>query len=344
MAGQRQAGSEGSTLAHLRAVLVVALAVGVCWLVGPVLLLLFAGVLVAVLLSAAARGVARLTSLGYKPALALVVVGMASTVAGLTLLLAPDVAAQIDEMRRQLPRAFDGVRGWMTRFDWGRELLQQQPGAGEVASSGGLWRVVAGAFSGTLGGIANLVIVGFVGLYLAIEPAVYRDGVVGLFPKPRRPRVADVLDRLASTLEFWLLGTMLSMLVVGLSTWIGLWAMGVPLALTLALMASALTFIPNIGPVLAAAPAILLGLLDGPRTAAMVAGLYLGIQAVETYLVTPIIQRKTIQLPPALTISAQVLLGVTAGGVGLLVATPLAAASLVLVQALWIEDVIGERP
>ncbi len=344
MAAQREAGSETSTLAHLRAVLVVALAVGVCWLIGPVLLLLFAGVLVAVLLSAAARWVASWTPLGYKQALALVVGGMAATVAGLTVVLAPDVATQIDEMRRQLPRAFDGARGWLARFDWGRELLQQQPDAGEVASSGGLWRVVADAFSGTLGGIANLVIVGFVGLYLAIEPAVYRDGLVRLFPKPRRARVADVLDRLGSTLEFWLLGTMLSMLVVGISTWIGLWAMGVPLALTLALMASALTFIPNIGPVLAAAPAILLGLLDGPRTAAMVAGLYLGIQAVETYLVTPIIQRRTVLLPPALTISAQVLLGVTAGGVGLLVATPLAAASLVLVQALWLEDVIGERP
>jgi predicted PurR-regulated permease PerM len=127
-------------------------------------------------------------------------------------------------------------------------------------------------------------------------------------------------------------------------TWLGLTLLGVPLALILAVLAGLLAFIPNIGPVIAAVPAVLLSLLEGPQMALYVALLYIGVQTVESYLITPFIQRRTVSLPPALTIAAQFLLGMQAGGFGLFVATPLAAVGLTLAQRLRSpDDAPGDR-
>lgn len=327
-------------LRHIRTLLTIALLGVISWLLGPVLLLLFAGVLLGVFLRSLATRLAPLVGDRTGVALAIVVVTLFVVFVGTGVFLAPRVAVQIDDMRLEIPRALDGLERGLERYGWGRELLSEQPAAADVASSPGLWRGVAGAFSTTVTVTANLVIVFFLGLYLAVQPHVYRDGLVSLFPVRHRSRVSSSLDDAADALRGWLFGQVLAMLVVGVATLLGLWALGIPLALTLALIAAALTFIPNVGPVIAAVPAVLLGLLEGPQTALLVLGLYLGVQTVESYLLTPLIQRQTVSLPPALTIAAQVMLGVTAGAVGLLVATPLAATGMVLVQKLYVEDAL----
>jgi predicted PurR-regulated permease PerM len=117
-----------------------------------------------------------------------------------------------------------------------------------------------------------------------------------------------------------------------------------PLALTLGLLAGLLSFIPNIGPILSFVPAGLLAIPQGFSQVLYVGLLYIGIQTVESYVITPPMQRRMVSLPPALTISAQVILGVLFGFLGLLLATPLAAAVLVLVKMLYLEDVLGEPP
>lgn len=133
------------------------------------------------------------------------------------------------------------------------------------------------------------------------------------------------------------------MIVIGVLTAIGLWLLGVPMAVTLALIAALLTFIPNIGPILAVVPAALLALLQSPMQVVYVCLLYFGIQTFESYLLTPLVQRRTVSLPPALTIFAQVLAAVLLGGLALSLATPMAAALVVLVRMLYLEDVLGDR-
>ena len=132
------------------------------------------------------------------------------------------------------------------------------------------------------------------------------------------------------------------MIIIGVLTAVGLWLLGVPLALTLGLLAALLTFIPNIGPILAVVPAALLALLQSPTRALYVVLLYLGIQTVESYLLTPLMQKRTVSLPPALTIFAQVLMGILVGRIGLVLATPLTAALFVLVKMLYVEDILGD--
>lgn len=200
-----------------------------------------------------------------------------------------------------------------------------------------------GVVSNTLGALANVLIVLVFGIYLAADPEVYLGGLARLFPKGRRARVREVLLAVGSTLRWWLIGKFLSMVVIGVLTAIGLWLLGVPMAVTLALIAALLTFIPNIGPILAVVPAALLALLQSPMQVVYVCLLYFGIQTFESYLLTPLVQRRTVSLPPGLTIFAQVLAAVLLGGLALALATPMAAALVVLVRMLYLEDVLGDR-
>jgi predicted PurR-regulated permease PerM len=124
---------------------------------------------------------------------------------------------------------------------------------------------------------------------------------------------------------------------------LGLWILGVPLALALGFIAGLLSFVPNFGPLIALIPAVLVGLMEGPSTALYVVILYIVIQAVESNLITPMIQKQMVYLPPAVILIGQVLLGILVGGLGLILATPIIAIAVVLVQLLYVEDVLGDK-
>jgi predicted PurR-regulated permease PerM len=133
------------------------------------------------------------------------------------------------------------------------------------------------------------------------------------------------------------------MLFIGLLTWIGLYFIGVPLALTLGLIAGLLSFIPNFGPIFSAIPAILLAFINSPTSALYVLALFVGVQIIESNIVTPLIERRTVELPPVLTVVSQLALAVLFGAVGLILATPILAVVMVLVQTIYIQDILGEE-
>jgi predicted PurR-regulated permease PerM len=201
---------------------------------------------------------------------------------------------------------------------------------------------VTDVFSTSLGLLTDVVIGFFIGLFLAAQPQVYLTGLLRLLPREKRARAREVLHAIAYTLKWWLIGQFTSMSIVGFLFALGLWLLHVPLALTLGLLAMLLAFIPYIGPLLAAVPAVLFALTQSPTRALYVLVLYTAIQLIESYVLTPLIQRQAVLLPPVLTILAQVLLGVFVGGFGLMLATPLVATVLVLVKMLYIEDILGE--
>jgi len=133
------------------------------------------------------------------------------------------------------------------------------------------------------------------------------------------------------------------MLINGSLTTAGLWLLGVPLAVSLGMLAGLLNFVPNFGPWIAAIPAVLIGFLQGPQQALNVALLYLVLQTIDGYVLTPLIDRRSVELPPVLTITAQVLLGLAFGFIGLLLASPLAAVVMILVKMVYVEDVLGDH-
>lgn len=224
----------------------------------------------------------------------------------------------------------------------GREGAAGAGGAGGLGGGDVVSRVT-GIASTVLAAITGFLIILFLGLYLAAEPGLYTAGIVRLVPRRHRERAREVLAKLYETLKWWLVARFASMAVIGVLTWIGLAALGIPLSFILAVLAAILTFIPYVGPVLSALIPALLALAQGPMKALWVIVLFLAIQTVESYLITPLIERKAVRLPPALTITAQVLFTLIAGPLGLLLADPLLAVLMVLVQMLYVEDALGDE-
>jgi predicted PurR-regulated permease PerM len=325
------------------AVVLVAAAVAVLVTAADVLLVFFAGVLLAIFLRGAGDAVSRRTGLPERPSVALVVVVLFVLLAGAGWMLASDLADQMERLGANLTEAWRQVEAWLRERPWGRQVLALLSFAqAEPQADGEMVDRAARVFSTTLGAIANLFIVLFVGLYLAFDPDIYVRGVLKLLPLERRERAAAILASVGRTLRWWLLGRAASMLVVGIVTTIGLWLLGVPLALGLGVIAALLDFVPIVGPILAAVPAVLVTIGEGFSQTLYVVLLYLGVQALEGYVLTPLIEQRSVKLPPALTIGAQVVLGVLVGALGVVFATPLTAVFVVLLGKLYIEDTLGD--
>ncbi|MEO8043524.1 MAG: AI-2E family transporter [Spartobacteria bacterium] len=330
------------TVAVVGIVVLAVVLLALLWAATDVLLLLFAAILFACFLSGLAHLLSDHTPLSRGWALLIVATVLLLALGATIWLLAPQVAAQTDGLVQGLTNSVEQMRARLSQYGWGQRVLAQTPRIIELAKRADLVARVTGVFSTTFGVLANVVLVGFIGLYLAVSPGIYVRGIVRLFPKPRRDRIREVLDTLGETLRRWLVGRVVLMISNGLLTTIGLELLGVPMALTLGLVAGLLNFVPNIGPIIGAVPAILIAWTIGPMTAVYVLLLYIFLQSLDGYVFTPLVQRKTVHLPPALTISAQLLFGVLAGSMGLLLATPMTAVALILVQKLYLEDVLGE--
>lgn len=302
-------------------------------------------ILFGVLLRTLADALDHWTRLGPRWSLGLVVFVLLAALVTTSAVVGEAVVGQADRLADDLPRAIDRTRDYLAGREWGRQILEHAPTTGSVL--GDNHRAVAASagrfFATTLGVVGNVVVVGFLGLYLAADPRLYTEGLLRLLPPTRRDRGREVVAAIGGQLRWWLIGRLAAMGAVGLMVGAGLWAIGLPEFLVLALLAAALDLVPYFGPIVAAVPAVLLGLPDGPATAGWVAGVYLLVQSVEGYILTPLIQQNTVELPPALTIAVIVLAGALFGVTAILVITPLTVAAMVALKMLYIEDQLGER-
>lgn len=311
-----------------------------------VVLLVFAASLLAIFLSGLAEILHPYVKIGDGLRVLLVSLILLLVIGGTVALLAPSVAEQMRHLRDELPISAQKVAANISQYSWGQALIDQLPSFDEVKSkvdASALLSGVGGVFTSTLGAVGNLAVVILLAIYLASEPKFYSEGFVRLFPKDRRKRVDEILHQVYETLRWWLIGKFGSMLFIGILTWIGLSILGVPIALTLAIIAGLLSFIPNFGPILSAIPALLIAFIDSPITSVYVLGLYVGVQVIESNVITPLIERETVELPPALTVVFQLGLGALVGGLGLVLATPLLAVIVVVVQLVYIQDILGDK-
>lgn len=308
-----------------------------------VVLIGFAGVLLAVFLDGGCGLLSRWTGLPRLVALPVFILLIAGGFVLVGWLAAPVVADQVDQLQDQVPRAFRSLRERLQSQAWGRAVMEQvKPerlmSAGQAIAGG-----AGTALSATFGAFGNMAMIFILGLFLAADPATYRRGLRALFPPEVRPAADRVLDELRDVLRGWMLAQLGSMAVIGMLTALGLWALGIPLVVALGLLAALLTFIPNLGPILSAIPAVLLALAADPVTAIWVVLLYVGVQLIEGNVTTPLIQQRTIDLPPALTIAMQLLLGVLFGLLGLALAVPLTAVGITLARSLYVKGYLERQ-
>ena len=330
---------------------------GLLWLVcvaRDIVMLAFAGILLAVVISWPADLLAQYTRLKRWMALMLVLLALLILLVGASYLMGSAITTQVQELREKLPQTIQHSTKRLQETPRGQFFLEQTQ---EIRNAISDYIVrpealghVGGVITTTFGMLANTMLVLVLALFLAISPTFYLKGLIILAPIRARPRFQAVLLKVGYTLRWWFFGQLCSMLVIGSLTFIGLKMLGIPLALTLSVLAGLMNFIPNFGPILAAIPAVLLALAPQDAQVALnyssalyVALWYILIQTAEGNAITPWIQQRTVALPPALIVIFQVFLAVLVGPIGLILATPMLAVLLVLVKMLYIEDTLGDR-
>ncbi|WP_226065018.1 AI-2E family transporter [Kaistella polysaccharea] len=242
--------------------------------------------------------------------------------------------SQVDELSDKLPQTLEHAKSWLSEKPLGEKILNYSANS---LNSGKAGSTIKSFFSSTFGILSDLYIVVLLGLFFTASPKVYRKGVIHLVPTKGKETAENLWDELHQVLKNWLKGQIFGFFFIAVLTGLGLWILGMPLVLTLALVAGLLNFIPNFGPLIALIPAALLALMQDTNTALLVVGLYTVIQIVQSAVTQPLIQKKMVSVPPALLVFGQVAMGVIAGFWGVLLATPLVAIVMTLVNKLYVE-------
>lgn len=311
-----------------------------------VFILILAGAFIASFFRGIADWFQHKTSLNERWSLVVSIVLVILIIAGISWLISARVSSQMDEFSEKLPQAIENARDKLEETSWGSTITQNIPKEPEKIFEkiqgtqffSGTFKV----FSGTLGILADLYIVFFIGLFFLINPKTYIKGLISLIPKKGRSRAQEVIQNIDAALKKWILGKLLSMLIVAVLTGIGLAILGVPLPWALGLIAGILSFIPNFGPLLSYVVGFLFALLEGFDTALYTLFIYIGVQFIESNILTPMIQEKMVSIPPAGIIITQTLLAVLIGGWGLVLAVPIMVIFMILVKMLYVKDVLGD--
>jgi len=317
-------------------------AAGLVWRASGVLLVAFLGVLGGTLLAWPAELIADRTPIPRKPAV-LIVAGVLAALAGLAVWWSGELLAeQTTRLAHRLPQVLDEARGWLEGREWGRKMLDSMPKTGEaLRSNGGLAKATA-YVGGVIGGLTDVLVILAVALFTALAPATYINASAHLLPNSKRPYFKQTVSEAGEALRRWLLGRLAAMAIIGVGSTIGLMVIGIELAVPLGLFAALCAFIPFLGPLISGVPAIGIALLSGPQDALLVLGLWVALEAAESNLITPLIQEQMLELPPAALIVAQILMGVIAGPIGIIAATPLLVVTVVLAQRLYIRPVLDD--
>ncbi|MBA50374.1 MAG: transporter [Paracoccus sp.] len=335
--------------ATIVAVLALVLLLLAAWTWSSVLLMGFAAILVAIALRAGAAVLHRSLGLGFKPGVLLTATAFVALFAALFSAVGPAVSKQFSQLLSSLPDAWQQISDWLDQSSIAQFVERRigdgmDGGGGATGSIPSIFGYVKGTVTTIFGGLANLVLILIMAIFLGLDAPSYRSGFLRLVPLGYRERAGSVLDECGRSLGRWMGGQALDMLVVALLTGTGLWLLGVPLALLLGLIAGLTNIIPVVGPFLSGVPAVMFALTQGVDQALYVALLFLVIQQIEGNILMPMIQKYAAHLPPVLTVLAIVAFGSMFGLFGVVLATPLLLVSIILIQRLYVEDVLGDSP
>lgn len=286
------------------------------------LLIIFAGVVFAALLDGGVRLLGKVLPIGRGWRLLIVVLLLIAFLLGTFYLAGVQVTAQVMQLRSTLEMQANRVTGWLTEQG-------MMPGASDVngiikQALGSVGRVTSWVGS-AVGAVTSLFMIMVLGLFLAMEPNIYARGLQWMVPSDLRAEFARTTDAMGKTLRRLLAGRLLGMVAEGILTWIALVIGGVPMAMILGILTGLLAFIPNIGAFVSGALMVAVGFSAGADTGIWAIGTYLIVQTFDGYVLLPIVAKKTVDLPPALTLGAQILASALFGILGLALADPMTA-------------------
>ena len=300
-----------------------------------VLLLVFAGTLIAVFFRGISSFIQQKTSWNEGLCVAISVFGTLLIVVGMFLLIGAKVQSQATELVDTLPNTIENVKDRLNDSSIGHRIVDRVTSKESMDKAQSF---LGKFFKSTFGILGDIYVVLFIGIFFTVSPDTYINGLIQLVPKKGQDKARQINDKLDKQLFNWLKGKLFAMFVVFVLTAIGLAIIGMPLWLVLALFAGLISFVPNFGPLISLIPAVLIALMQSPATAAMVTGLYILVQFLESNFITPLVQKKLINTPLALIIISQLIMGVLTGGWGLVLATPLVVVVMILVKELYLKE------
>ena len=331
------------------------------WQFAATLFLIFSGMLLGVALNAMSNLLGHIVRLPHSLRLTMVCLVVAGMLSGVIFLGGATIAQQATVLSNTIKSQLVNVKAFLDRngidtslFDFGNLTSPTDdstpaapssapthtlPSAGTIASSGGaIFSQSLKLILGTASAVGNFFIVLFLGIAFATQPSVYRNGLLFMAPAKHRPRAIVIVDRIGETLERWLIAQILTMVAVFLVTWIGLSVIGIQSSFILGIQAGLLAFIPTVGAILGGVIVVLASLASGWVAGLSAFILFLGVHALESYVLTPIIQRQALDIPPATLFAFQILLGVVFGIWGLALALPLMAIAKVMIDHFKAEE------
>ena len=308
------------------------------WYLFGVILMAFGAIILAMLLRLGAQPLRRWLFLPEPAALILSGLLILGVIGAAVYLFGSHVTGELQDVVRRTGSALTAIRDNLQGSEAGKYLLSHSLGAGFTLTD-----VLSSALKVSTSVLEGLIIMVISGIYLAAQPGLYRGGLIWMFHPAKHERVAEVFDGIGEALRLWLVGQLIEMVLIGALSTFAVWMIGVPSPLALGLMAGIGEFIPYLGPILAAIPAVLVALSKSPETALWTLLAYLVIHQVEGQIVTPLIQRRMVAIPPAV-----MLLGIAAitylfGTIAIIFAAPIAVVVFAAVNLLYVRDTLGEK-
>ena len=300
-----------------------------------VLLMILAGSLIAVYFHGLGDMIERRTKLNRRLSMVISVVGSFVILGVLLWFMGTKIQDQIALLTESLPHTIESAKIKLSQSSTGNKILDYLS-----EDSNSKWMATAQRFFSTSFGVmGNLYVILLLSIFFTANPNIYKDGMLKLIPQENKRLAKTCIDRTSVVLKGWLKGTMLSMVLITILIALGLSIMGIPGALVLAMLTGMLKLIPNFGSMAAMVPGVLLALTVSTNTAVIVALIYIVSQTIVSNIVTPLIQKRMINLPPALTIISQVIMGTLSGALGIILAVPLLAIIIILVDELYVKKI-----
>lgn len=321
---------------YVQVALLVVVALLVWKLVG-VLLLLFSAILLAAALSAIADGLRKLAPVPTQVAVLLATLLMFSVLVGVIALFGWRILAQYEEILGKARESLQALMTYTRSQPWGDALLKQANGARISDATDTLAPILGSVVGGAARYLTYGTIVIVCGIFLALNPTRYRDGALLLIAEPRRGEVSAFLTQSADILKRWLISRLIVMVALGVLVSIGLTVLGISGAVTLGLTGGLLTFIPFLGALMAAVPAVLVAFTISPLKAVLTGLMFWGAHFIEGTFITPLVQDESVDLPPVLTIFSTLAFTVMFGPSGVLLASPLVLVIITAIQVFYLE-------
>jgi len=302
-----------------------------------VLLMALAGCLIAVYFHGLGDLIQRKTRITRRSAMLLSIAGTLVIIALTVWFIGTKIQIQIAELSNTLPETIRITKAKLNSTPLGRKVIDYT----SSQHSEKLLDTATSFFNTGFGVLGDLYIILFLGIFFTASPTLYKDGILLLIPQPRKAQGIRIIDRISGSLRGWLRGMLVSMILITVLITVGLMIIGIPLTMVLGLITGILEIVPNFGPLIAMIPGVLLAITVSTNTAIIVALLYIICQTIVANIVTPLLQKKIIHLPPALTLMSQLLMGALSGVLGIILAVPLLAILMILIDELYIKKSTG---